>query len=103
MRRWMEWDRRERAGQASVAGVAGEDWRRTLPEACTPQPEGKRRGGKVAARAASASMQPEERWRDAEVEKRALILEISGKREGGADGTGLGTSSKLVMFRYGGE
>ena len=102
MRRWMEWDIRDRAGQASVAGDA-EDWRRTLPETWTPQPEGKRRGGKVAARAASPSVQPEERWREAEVEKRPLIREISGKRNGGADGTGLGSSSRLVVLRYGGE
>ena len=102
MRRWVVWDRRESAGQASVAGVA-EDCRRTLPETCTPQPEGKRRGGKVAARAASVSVQPEERCREAEVEKRPLMREISGKRKGGADGTGLGTSSRFVMFRYGGE
>ena len=96
----MEWERSESAGQARAAGVA-EDWRRTLPETCTPQPEGKRRGGKVAARAASASVQPEERWREAEVEKRPLMREISGKRKGGADadGTGLGTSSRLAVLR----
>ena len=94
-------DRRERAGQASVAGVA-EDWRRTLPETCTPQPEGKRRGGKVAARAARTSVQPDERWREAEVEDRALMREIKGKRKGGGVGTGLGTSSRLAMFRFGG-
>ena len=47
--------------------------------------------------------QPEERCREAEVEKRPLMREISRKRKGGADGTGLGTSSRLVVLRYGGE
>ena len=96
--RWMAWDRRDRAGQASVAGVA-EDWRRLLPDTCTPQPEGKRRGGNLAARAARASVQPEERCLEAEVEKRSLMLEIRGKRERGTGCTGLGTSSILVVLR----